>query len=315
MILELEHLRLLSVLRETGRLEAAARRLSLTPSALSHRVRNLEDRLGVSLFQRRRRPVQFTQAGQRVLALADRVLPQVQAVEGDLARLAGGESGRLNIVIECHSCFEWLIPTMEAYRQDWPEVDIDLSAGLQEEPMPALNRGDFDLLITPDARSGEVADFLPLFHYPLLLAVPPGHPLAASGVAHPSDLAQETLITYPVARDRLDIFTQFLFPAGIEPAYHRTTELTVMVVQLVASGQGVAALPAWAMEGALDRGTVAGVAIGEEGLDGTLYLGLRRGERDWPFVRAFVETARRESARVLRRIEPLPMERAEEAAC
>ncbi len=305
MILELQHLRLVSVLRETGRLEAAARRLSLTPSALSHRIRNLEDRLGVPLFLRRTRPMRFTQAGQRLLNLADRVLPEVQAVEGDLDRLTAGEGGRLNIAIECHSCFEWLIPTMEAYRGDWPEVDIDLTAGWQQDPMPALLRGDLDLLVTPDVRFGEEAEFQALFHYPILLAVPPGHRLAERGRADPTDLAGETLITYPVARDRLDIFTRFLFPAGVEPAHHRTTELTAMVVQLVASGRGVAALPGWAMEEALARGTVVGVPIGESGLEGSLYLGLRRGEGEWPFVRAFLETARRESARVLQRIEPL----------
>lgn len=305
MALELEHLRMLSVLNETGRLEATARRLNLTPSALSHRIRGLEHRLGLTLFHRRSRPVRFTRAGQQVLSLAERVLPQVQAVEGELARLAAGEGGRLNIAVECHSCFEWLIPTMDTYRREWPEVDIDLTAGLQEDAMPALTRGEVDLLITPDARAVAEAEFFPLFHYPILLAVPPDHRLAGAAFADAGDLRGETLITYPVARDRLDIFTRFLHPAGVEPGRHRTTELTAMVIQLVASGRGVASLPAWAMEDSLAQGTVAGVPIGQAGLGGTLYIAVRQGEGEWPFVHGFVATARRESARVLRRIDPL----------
>jgi LysR family transcriptional regulator for metE and metH len=305
MTIERHHLHLLSLLRETGSLERTAERLHLTPSALSHRMRDLEDRLGISLYHRRSRPIRFTQAGDRLLDLADRFLPEIQSAERDLAALASGETGRLYIALECHSCFEWLIPTLDTYRKQRPEVALDLTVGFRVEPLPALVRGDVDLVITSDPQDLPGITYLPLFRYQVLLALPPGHPLTGREWAEPPDLAGETLITYPVERHRLDIFTGFLGPAGTEPARVRTTELTAMLLQLVASGRGVAALPAWAMEDHLAKEDVAGIPLGEEGMEGTLYMAVRQGEAGRPYMTAFTRTAAIESARVLTHIRPV----------
>ena len=108
--IELRHLRTLVALRDTGSLVEAADRVFLTQSALSHQIKDLETRIGCSLFIRKTRPVRFTTAGKRLLKLADEALPLVHGTERDVARLAGGTSGRIFMAIECHSCFEWLLP-------------------------------------------------------------------------------------------------------------------------------------------------------------------------------------------------------------
>jgi LysR family transcriptional regulator for metE and metH len=136
--IELRHLRTLAVLRDTGSLAQAAERLHLTQSALSHQSKSIEDHFGMPLFLRKSRPLRFTPAGQRLLALADTVLPAALAAERDLARLAVGRAGRLHIAIECHSCFEWLMPTMDAFRENWPEVELDIVTGFSFDPLPAL---------------------------------------------------------------------------------------------------------------------------------------------------------------------------------
>tara|TARA_A100001037_G_C15086881_1_gene607147 strand:+ start:71 stop:382 length:312 start_codon:yes stop_codon:yes gene_type:complete len=99
-MIELRHLRTLAMLRETGSLVEAAERLFLTQSALSHQLKDLEERLECSLYERKTRPPRFTSAGRRLLELADEVLPMVRSAERDVARLAGGEAGRLHICIE-----------------------------------------------------------------------------------------------------------------------------------------------------------------------------------------------------------------------
>ncbi|NIR61881.1 MAG: LysR family transcriptional regulator, partial [Gammaproteobacteria bacterium] len=304
MTIELRHLHTLAVLRNAGSLTRAADHLHLTQSALSHQVKDLEESLGVRLFQRKSRPLRFTQAGERLLRLADRVLPAVQVAEREIARVAGGETGRLHIAIECHSCFEWLIPTMDAYRIDWPDVEMDLTVGFRVEPLPALARGDMDLVITSDPREIEGLVYRPLFRYEALLAMATHHPLTRREWIEPADLARETLITYPVERERLDVYRYFLEPAGVEPAGRRTTELTAMMLQLVASARGVAALPNWAMEQYLSRGYVTARPLGRDGMHGTLYAALRVSDSERPFMRAFLATARRVSFQTLRSIEP-----------
>ena len=302
MYLELKHLRTLKALRQSGSLVAAARQLHLTQSALSHQLKALEDWFGVPLVIRKSRPLTFTPAGRRLLDLADQILPQVAAAERDLARLGGGQAGRLFIVIECHSCFEWLLPTMDAYRGEWPEVEMDLTLGFSFEPLPALVRGDVDWVVTSDPQPLAGIAYEPLFAFQVMLAVAKDHPLAQKPWIEPTDLADQTLITYPVERHRLDVFRHFLDPAGVQPAAQRTCELTAMMLQLVASRRGVCVLPNWALAEYLARDYVAARPLGPEPLWGTLYAAVREGERDLAYLKGFLETARRVSFETLRGI-------------
>jgi len=290
--IELRHLRTLVALRDTGSLVEAAERVFLTQSALSHQLKELESRLDCALFIRKTRPVRFTAAGRRLLRLADEVLPLVHGAEHDLHRLAGGESGRLFMSIECHSCFEWLLPAINRYREAWPDVELDIASGFHFAPLPALARGDLDLVITADPITDPGLAYLPLFSYEALLAIPRGHPLVGKPWVEPEDLADETLITYPVDRSRLDVFKNFLEPAGVEPARVRTAELTTMMIQLVASGRGLVCLPNWALHEYLEREYVVARALGEEGIWPTLYAAVRQDQADSPFIRAFVDVAK-----------------------
>ncbi len=302
MYLELKHLRTLSTLRRCGSLMAAAERLHLTQSALSHQLKALENQIGASLVIRKSRPVTFTPAGKRLLALADLVLPQVQAAERDLARFGGGKAGRIFIVIECHSCFDWLLPAMDVYREAWPEVEMDLTLGFSFEPLPALLRGDVDLVISSDPRSLAGIVFQPLFSFEVLLAMAKDHPLASKECIEPGDLADQVLITYPVERKRLDVFTRILDPAGVQPAGHRTCELTAMMLQLVASRRGVCVLPNWALAEALARGYVAARPFAPEPVIATLYAAVREEERALAYMDEFMATARAVSFRHLKGI-------------
>jgi LysR family transcriptional regulator for metE and metH len=306
MYLELRHLRTLRAIEETGSLARAADRMHLTESALSHQIKSIEHQFGVTLFFRRSRPVRLTAAGEQLLALARRVLPDVEAVESSLHALSEGNTGRLHVAMECHSCFQWLLPTMDVYRRDWPGVEMDLSLGFSFHPLPALVRGDIDLVVTSDPEPSLAGiHYAPLFRYEVCLAVPAGSPLAVATVLEPGQLVDQTLITYPVCRDRLDIFNSFLEPAGVEPASIRTAELTVMIIQLVASRRGVAALPNWALAEYADRDDIVTRRLGS-GVWSTLYAAVRTGEEQAPYMRAFIERARSLSSEQLQGIQTLP---------
>jgi LysR family transcriptional regulator for metE and metH len=290
-LIELRHLKTLVALRDTGSLVEAADRLFLTQSALSHQLKDLEDRLDCSLFVRKTKPPSFTSAGRRLLNLADEVIPMFKLAERDIARLAGGEAGRLHICIECHSCFQWLVPCIDRYRGNWPEVELDLTGGFNFAPLPALVRGDLDLVITSDPVELPGIKYVPLFRYEAMLAVDPRHRLAAKSFIEPSDLTDQVLIMYPVDRDRLDIFSRFLDPVNIEPASVRTAELTPMMVQLVASGRGVASLPNWSLVEYIPNNTIVAKKLGENGLWATLYAAVREDQYAAPFMADFLATA------------------------
>ncbi len=289
---ELRHLRTLVALRDTGSLVEAAERVFLTQSALSHQLKDLENRLDCPLFIRKTRPVRFTAAGARLLQLADEALPATYAAEQDIQALAGGETGRLFMAIECHSCFEWLLPALNAYREGWPDVELDIASGFHFAALPALARGDLDLVITADPVPDDNYHYEPLFSYEALVAIANDHPLVAKEWLDPEDFRAETLITYPVDRDRQNVFTDFLVPAGVEPASVRTAELTTMMIQLVASARGVCCLPNWALHEYMEKSYVQTRSLGEEGLWPTLYAAVRADQAQSSFVQGFFETAR-----------------------
>ena len=290
-MLEIRHLKTISALRDTGSLVEAAERLHLTQSALSHQIKDLEERLGCEIYVRKTRPPRFTSAGMRLLSLADQILPMMRMAQRDINRLEQGEAGRLFICIECHSCFQWLIPSIDNYRNAWPDIELDLTGGFNFEPLPALAKGDLDIVITSDPVDIAGIVYVPLFRYEALLAMSRNHPLAGKMRIYPEDLKEQILITYPVDRNRLDIFTRFLDPVDLEPAAVRNAELTPMMVQLVASGRGVACLPNWALTEYMERQTVIARPLGDKGLWATLYAAVREDQRQAPFMADFILTA------------------------
>lgn len=290
-MIEIKHLKTLSVLSNTGSLVEAAKQLHLTQSALSHQLKELEGRLDCSLFIRKSRPIRFTVAGLRLLELAEQVLPEIRSAERDLSRFVAGDAGRLHMAIECHSCFQWLMPAIDTFRDRWPEVELDFSSGFSFLPLPALKRANLDLVVTSDPQPIEGITYIPLFSYQPMLALSRHHPLATKNYIEAEDLRDETLITYPVEKERLDIFNQLLIPEGISPAKIRHADMTLMILQLVASGRGVAGLPNWALFEYLKKDYVVARRLGKEGLWNTLYAAVRDEQQELAYLQDFIKTA------------------------
>lgn len=292
-MLELRHLRTLAALRSSGSLVRAAQLLNLTQSALSHQIKLLEDRYGSSLFERKSMPIAFTATGSRLLELADSVLPSVEQAERDVDQLAQGQQGTLRVALECHTCFDWLMPVMDVFRQRWPEVDIDLVSGFHSEPVDLLRAGEADLVIG-SVTSPQYTVF-PLFRFEIMLVMAQKHRLAAQRRLVASDLEGETIITYPVPEQRIDLIREMLRPAGVR-FERRTAELTVAILQLVASRRGVAALPNWAIKNYVDYDYVLARPLGESGLWSDLYVSVPPALADKAYVTDFVGVIREQCA-------------------
>ncbi len=290
--LERSHLLLIRTLHEEGSLTAAANALCLTQSALSHSVRKLEDHLGTPLWQREGRRLRLTQAGRYLLRVAERLLPQFEHAEQQLSGFAEGLRGSLRIGMECHPCYEWLLPVISPYLEAWPDVDVDVRQRFRFGGMAALLQHDIDVLVTPDPLVHAGLVFEPVFDFELVLAVSQRHPLANVASIVPGHLADQTLLTYPVETDRLDVFTQFLLPAGVRPRHHRTVEATEILLQLVAAGRGVAVLPRWMIQAHRQAFKLGAVRLGASGIAKQICLGLRREDLDIEYLRGFVDMAR-----------------------
>ncbi|MPS47571.1 LysR family transcriptional regulator [Methylobacillus sp.] len=289
------HLTIIREVERQGSLTAAANRLHLTQSALSHSMKKLEQQLGTQIWLREGRSLRLTQAGQYLLAVANRVLPQLSLAEERLRQFAQGERGTLRIGMECHPCYQWLLKVVAPYLAAWPDVDVDVRQKFQFGGIGALFGYEIDMLVTPDPLYKPGLHFQPVFDYEQVLVVGPGHRLRNATSVLPKQLAEETLITYPVEVDRLDIYTQFMMPAGISPKRHKPIETTDIMLQMVASGRGVAALPRWLVNEYQDKFDVTPVRLGKNGIAKQIFLGIREGEMHIDYIKAFVELAQRQA--------------------
>ena len=298
MHIEFRHLRTIKAIHECGGLARAADQLNITQSALSHQIKGLEDQAGVELFLRRSKPMKLSAAGLRLLRLADQILPRVEAMQDEFSSLRDGRTGRMHIAIECHACFEWLFPVLESFRKSWPDVDVDIRPGLAFDALPALRKEEVDLVVSSDPEDLPDIEFVELFDYNAVFVAASSHPLAERPYIEAGDFRGQTLITYPVERTRLDVFSQLLIPARVEPATIRQVELTAVILLLVASNRGISVLPDWVVREVKYSSDYVTRPLTREGVTRRLYAALRSDDLEKPFVRELVKLARSEARKL-----------------
>ena len=298
MHIEFRHLRTIKAIHDYGGVARAADQLNITQSALSHQIKALEDQAGVELFVRRSKPMKLSAAGMRLLRLAHQVLPQVEALSAEFQGLRDGSSGRMHIAIECHACFEWLFPDLEAFRKTRPDCDLDIRPGRAFDALPALDKEEVDLVVSSDPEDLPGTTFTELFDYKAVFVAAASHPLAQKPFVEAEDFRNQTLITYPVDRSRLDVFSQLLMPAKVEPASVRQVELTAVILLLVASNRGVSVLPDWVVREVKYSSDYVTRPLTKDGVTRRLYAATRSADTEKPFVADLIRLARQEATRL-----------------
>ncbi len=291
-MIDRQHLTILREVDRLGSLTAAAERMNVTQPALSHLIRKLEERHGIKIWMKHGRNLRLTQAGEYLLALAQRVLPQIEQGERVLADYASGRRGVLRVGMECHPCQKWLMRVTSPYLTAWPDVEFELRTAFPLNGINALVNYEIDVLITPDPIELPGLRYTPVFGYELVLAVHADHRLATQRIALPDDLTDEELITYPVSFERLDIYTQFLVPGHCRPRRHRTAETTELMLQLVAAKRGVSVVPDWLLREEGAELPLKSIRLGPKGIMKNIHLGVRDGEEKIDYLAGFLDMAR-----------------------
>ncbi|ASF46048.1 LysR family transcriptional regulator [Methylovulum psychrotolerans] len=296
--MELIHLRILLALKRRGTLNAAAEELHLTQSALSHQMKNLEQRLKVVLWRKQGRTLVLTQAGRYLSEVAESVIATVTSAEQHLNLLAVGKTGQLTIGIDCHACYEWFRTILQPYLQAWPDLAIEVTSRYRFNAFEAIRQYKLDAVLTSDPLFNGGLHYQPLFDFELVLIVAKTHQFAGLGEIEPADLQQETILTYPVARERLDMFRKVLQPAGIEALAHVTVEETDIMLLLAASQRGVCLLPDWLLADQAKHPDVVSLRFKNLPLTKTMYLATRHEDVQLDYIQWLIGHAARTSATV-----------------
>jgi len=263
MSLEVRHLKLVAAVAEEGSITRAADRLHLTQSALSHQLRDAEEQLGVTLFERTTKKMKLTGAGERVLLSARTVLEELNRVERDIEEIP--VRGKVRLTTQCYTVYHWLPSCLVRFMKTFTDVDVKVIVEATANPFEALIEDRVDLaIVCSPVRNRRIA-YTPLFSDEVVALVAPGHPLAQKPYLSAEDFVGENFLVYP-PKEESTVIRKLLVPAGLAPRAMLEVTLTEAMIELVKAGLGITALTRWAVVPQLQEGSLVAVPLTREGL-------------------------------------------------
>jgi len=286
--LEIRHLRLLDAIAQEGSVTNAAKRLHTTQSALSHQLRDAEERLETRLFLRLGKKMVLTPAGDHLLVSSRRALEELARAEERIRNLNGGSAGLIRLTTECYTCYHWLPPLLKRFHKKYPKVEVSIEADSTHKAVEALLAGKLDVAIVSTPPRVRNIVLSPICDDEMVLVTAPEHPFAQLRYVRPRDLGTEAIIIYPPREDST-LLQKFLIPASIEPKAIVEMPLTEAMIEMVASGLGVALLARWALAPHLKSGRLVARPFTARGVRRTWYAATLRGQACSPYLCEFVE--------------------------
>lgn len=287
--LEVRHLKLIAAVAEEGGMTRAANRLHLTQSALSHQLRDIENKLGAPLFLRLNKRMVLTQAGERLLSSARGVLCELERAEEDIRQIAENKEGILRISTQCYTCYHWLPLTLKTFSKLYPRVEVRIVAEATHHPIEALLDGRLDLAIASTVVRNRKLLFKPMFRDEVVAIVSPDHPLASRAYLTARDFADEHLLAYSLPKEEMTIFQKLLMPAGVTPRQVSQVALTEAIIEMVKAGLGISTMARWAVAPHIKSGTLKAIPLTKKGLHRQWSAAIMKNNSVPPYLIKFVE--------------------------
>lgn len=273
MHLEVRHLKLVVAIADAGGVTRAGERLFLTQSALSHQLKDIEQRLGSPLFIRAGRRMVLTPAGQRLLEAARTILAELERTEAEIAAGGnGGPTGLLRLTTECYTCYHWLPPVLADFQDAWPRIEVRLVPEATRRPLAALAAGELDLAIMGHRTdepvplpTGRRYASMPLFDDELVMIASPNHRLAKQTYVSAEDFAEETVMLYNLREEESTLLNDVLRPAGVRPRRVMRVALTEAIVEMVKAGMGISVMARWAVAPYVRSGVLTAIPLTASG--------------------------------------------------
>lgn len=286
--LESRHLRLVAEVSRTESVTRAADRLNVTQSAVSHQLRELEDRLGTPIFVRSGRRMLLTPAGGLLVEAAGHVLDAIDQVEVKVSQLARNLAGVLRVCAHCHTGYHWLPALVDGLHRRYPAFEVRISPEHTLNPIGALLDARLDLAIMNDDSHDRRLRYHELFDDEHVAVVHRSHDWARQRFVTPEELVTAQLYLYSRSIDDSFIVQKVLRPAGIELRRVTYLQLTEGLLEMVKAGMGVSVLPKWSIATALAAGDIKAIRITKAGVFRKWYAATLSGVAPTPFVEEFI---------------------------
>ena len=276
--LDIRHLQMIVALADTPRVTEAAEKLAITPSALSHRLREVERRLDMPLYLRVQKRLRPTPAADYLAQVARRLLADMARAEGDVRKMASGVRHVVRIAVESYSAYHWLPAFLQHLRDCEPDIGIEVVAAAARNPLESLQERIVDLIIISGEVSRAGVERVPLFEDELRFVMAPDHRLAGRSFIEGEDIVGEDFITYTRVPEPDREYERLFRPSNSYPNWTEIVEVPEAIVEMVAAGLGSSVLAGWAVKNAIDDGRIVAARVGEHGIVVPWYVATRSGD-------------------------------------
>jgi LysR family transcriptional regulator for metE and metH len=288
MNLEIRHLRLVQAIAEEGSVTKAGSKLYLTQSALSHQLKDAEDKLGTPLFTRINKRMLLTPAGERLLGSAQKVLDELGRAEEDVRQIALNREGVLRLCTECYTCYHWLPSLLSAFGALYPRIEVQIVADASDEPDQAIVEGKVDLALMSSSTKNSKVSYTPLFRDEMMVIMSNDHRLSSRPYIKAEDFKGEHLLTYSGIKDNFAV-EQVLVPAGVTPGRVSSMRLTEAILEMAKAGAGIAVLAAWAVRPHIESGAIKAIPLTRKGLYRSWSAAKLKNNAAPPYIDAFID--------------------------
>lgn len=288
----MRHIRLVAALSSHGSVTAAARALSLSQSALSHQLRELETQLRTPLYVRTRQRMVPTAAGERLLALVADVAKELHRFEHQaLSGRFDQDRAEVGVAVESYTSYHWLPEVLEQFRERWPGIDIQIRPEFARDIPAGLRDGAVDLALVYSQPADPRIQTQHILDDCYVVVTSPRHALQALPFVPLDALEQEHLLV-STASEPVPILDDVMRPAGVEPRLTTFVPLTETLIELAAADIGVAVLPQWVARPALESGKVKSRPLTELGVRRSWYVASRRDDPTTEYRERLIELLR-----------------------
>ncbi len=279
--METRYLKLVKSIVEEGSIARASEKLFLTPSALSHQLKEAESVIGTRLFDRANKRLLLTLAGEKVYEAANDVLGRLNAVEKQIAALNKGTAGSITLSTECYTSYFWLPAVIQQFEQEYPNVEIKINFNATHKPLEKLLEGDLDLALVNSKIPGNALSYLEVFEDEMVGIAAKNHAWADLEFLSPADFTDQNLIIHSEPISTVTVYRDFMKPAGFELKEYTPVPLTEAAVQMVKAKMGVMVLANWALQPYSDDDKLILRSLGAQGLRRKHYVASLTG-KDYP---------------------------------
>lgn len=294
MNLEIRHLKLVKAIVEEGSMAKAIKTLHLTPSALSHQLREAELQIGAKIFHRINKKLILTDVGEKVLVAASAILVEMDKIEKEVKQIIKGEKGTIRISTECYTTYHWLPGVLKKFNMDFPNINVRIVFEATHQPIQKLLQGAIDLAITSDPINNDHIEYIELFQDEMVALVSESHPWNEKNFVVAEDFKGENLIIHSEPLDTVTIYQKVLAPNYVKPGNLTLLPLTEASVEMVKADMGVMVMAKWALKPYLNNDGLKTVRVTPEGLYRQHYVAMLNNDNQPEYYDFFIKFLKEE---------------------